>query len=108
MKSKRAFSLIMAVCLMLGSAAALPQSAVVSGTSFSASAETVGNFEYTVDTEYSTVTITKYTGSAKSVTVPETINDVKVRKIGESVFKGNTNIESVEIKANLNYLTQNH
>jgi len=107
LKSKRAFSLIMAVCLMLGSAAALPQSAVVSGTSFSASAETVGNFEYTVDTEYSTVTITKYTGSAKSVTVPETINDVKVRKIGESVFKGNTNIESVEIKANLNYLTQN-
>lgn len=109
MKSKRAFSLIMAVCLMLGSASALPQSAFVSATSLSASAETWGDFEYTVKAGYGgevLATITAYKGKSKKVTVPKKINDCTVKVIAEGVFKGNTVIESVDIQANLSYLTQ--
>lgn len=93
--------------MMFGSAAALPQSAVVRGTGIYASAETWGDFEYDVKTSSSgskTITITAYKGTSKSVTVPQKINDIDVKIIGANVFKGNTNIESVDIKANLYYL----
>ena len=109
MKSKRMLSLIMSVCVMFGSAAALPHSAFVSATSLSASAETWGDFEYTVKAGYGgemLATITAYKGKSKKLTVPKKINDCTVKVIAEGVFKGNTVIESVAIEADLYYLTQ--
>lgn len=41
--------------------------------------------------------ITKYTGSQRIVIIPDTINDITVTEIGESVFKNNTRIVMVHI-----------
>ena len=41
--------------------------------------------------------ITKYTGSQRIVIIPDTINDITVTEIGESVFKNNTRMVMVHI-----------
>lgn len=56
-------------------------------------------FEYTVYSDH--ITITKYIGTLKEVTVPDTIQDRPVTHIGASAFKTNTNITSVTISDNV-------
>lgn len=107
---KRAVCAVLAACMLCGSAALLPKDPFVDNTSITASAETWKDFEYSVSTNYSgekIITITKYSGSGKNVTVPEKIDGATVRYIKEDVFKGNTKIESVTINAPLYYLVQN-
>ncbi|MBR1530582.1 MAG: leucine-rich repeat domain-containing protein, partial [Eubacterium sp.] len=55
---------------------------------------TSGDFEYTVD-KNGNATITKYKGSATSLTIPNTIGGYTVSVIGKNVFKDFTNIKSV-------------
>ena len=49
-------------------------------------AETYGNFEYEINEDGDTVTITEYTGIDSKVTIPEIINGKKVTSIGEYAF----------------------
>lgn len=63
----------------------------------SVSALTSGNFDYDlVDGE---AVITSYNGSATNVTVPAAIDGYSVYGIGDSAFKGNTNIEKITVSA---------
>lgn len=52
-----------------------------------------GDFEYTVSNNE--VTITKYTGDAKDVTIPSTINGYPVTVIGTRLFYNNERLESL-------------
>ena len=57
--------------------------------------ETYGDFEYQIYD--SSVTITKYTGSAESVTIPSKIAGYKVTEIFEWAFSDSTKLKSVSI-----------
>ncbi len=57
------------------------------------------NFQYTV--ELGDVTITKYTGTASAVIIPEEINGSKVKNIGTSAFRDNDTLISVTIPASV-------
>ncbi|MCM1499341.1 MAG: leucine-rich repeat domain-containing protein, partial [Clostridium sp.] len=57
-------------------------------------AQTSGDYEYTVDNLQ--VTITKYTGSATSVTIPSSLGGNEVVAIGANAFQ-NTAVQSVKI-----------
>lgn len=54
-----------------------------------------GNFGYSING--STVTITQYTGSGVSVTIPEKINGKQVTVIGSAAFRSCNSLESVVI-----------
>lgn len=75
-KVKKLTSVILAVVMMLGILTIVP---------LTVSAATYGDFEYTLEDDY-TCTITKYNGSAANVTIPSTIHDYKVCKIGRGLF----------------------
>lgn len=87
MKKKRLLSMAMALCLVLGSAAALPKNAFVDSTSISASAEVSGDYEYRV-LDNGTVEITKYNGKAETLNIPSTLGGKKVTSIGMMAFAG--------------------
>ena len=61
-----------------------------------ASAETYGDFDYSV-LDDGTVKITKYIGSAEKVEIPEKINGKSVTSIGNYAFEYCENITSVTI-----------
>ena len=58
-------------------------------------ADEAADFEYTIAD--GACTITKYTGSAAEVVIPETIEGVPVTAIGDSAFKGCGSLTSVRI-----------
>ena len=77
-----------------------------------ASAQTGGSapeeWNYTLDEEAGTVTLTKYIGSADSVTVPASF-DVEGREYGtvlasQTVFRANTGLKAVTIGAGVRFL----
>ena len=86
-KVKKLTSVILAAVMMLGILTIAP---------LTVSAATYGNFEYTLENDY-TCTITKYNGHAANVTIPSTIYGNKVTKIGNSSFRENNNLMSVTI-----------
>ena len=86
-KVKKLTSVILAAVMMLGILTIAP---------LTVSAATYGNFEYTLEDDY-TCTITKYNGHAANVTIPSTIYGNKVTKIGNSSFRENNNLMSVTI-----------
>jgi hypothetical protein len=51
-----------------------------------------------------TVTITKYTGAATELVIPETINDIPVTEIGYAAFQSNKTIVSVRLPENLHVI----
>lgn len=51
------------------------------------------NFEF----DYSTGTITRYTGSEQEITIPLTINGVTITKIGSQAFYGCTSLKQITI-----------
>lgn len=94
--------LIMVVVILLSAVLALPAYAAdnkdaiigqVNGTTYM-------NFTYTVNDN--TVTITKYNGNAKSVTIPTTINGKKVVEIGKRAFNVNKKLENITISDTVN------
>ena len=111
-KSKRILSMIMAICLVFGSAGLLPQSAD-NATIMTASANepqqqgpgqeqnydgrrTEGNFDYFEDGEDNAV-ICDYHGEDNQVVVPATIGGRKVVAIGREAFSMNANLEKVTV-----------
>jgi len=58
-----------------------------------------GDFSYEYNDAMTGVIITKYSGSAASVVVPDTIDNLPIVKIGNSAFEGNTTMTSVHLPA---------
>lgn len=57
--------------------------------------QTGGDWEYRVNEETRTVTVTAYHGSEQSVTIPEMLGGYPVTAIGEGAFQGNAFLEAV-------------
>jgi hypothetical protein len=81
---KKVLSVFMSVCMLL--------SVMTMTGALCVSAETDGDFEYTV-LEGGSVSVTEYTGSATDVTITDTINGKTVTQIGEKAFFENTTLE---------------
>lgn len=73
--------------------------------STAASAETGGDFSYTVNE--GTITITGYTGSDAAVTIPAAIDGKPVTAIGEYAFAGCNALKSVELGRGLTTIGEN-
>ena len=70
------------------------------GTNLTVSAAdslTYGDYEYTIDDFYNTVTITKYKGTDTQIAVPSAINGQKVKIIGSNAFSGCSTLISITI-----------
>ena len=79
---------------MLTSAATV---AIVDFSAISASADTSGDFEYSVSNLGTAVEITGYTGSGGNVVIPYAIDDLPVISIGDYAFSGCISLTSVTI-----------
>ena len=90
--------------MLLGSAAALPQSAVVENTSVTASAygevKESGNYKYTILKD-GTAEIKKYNGKETKVTIPSKLGGIKVTSIGFRAFCECESLLSVIIPNNI-------
>ena len=93
---KKILSAVCALVLVFSSAAALPEGFAKTGSAITASAETYGDYEYTV-LDDGTVKIGAYIGSDEEVTIPSTIDGKKVTSIGEWAFSDCTSLASVTI-----------
>ncbi len=101
MKKNRKISLLctaamMALCFVF------PMQNTGTASVYTAAADdtfTYGDFE--CKEMYSSMYITAYTGTSRSVTIPNTINGKKVTGFYPNVFRGNEEIESITIPANL-------
>ena len=93
-KVKKLTSVILAAVMMLGILTIAP---------LTVSAATYGDFEYTLEDDY-TCTITKYNGSAANVTIPSEIDGYKVLSIGNYAFYNCTSMESVTVSNSIGYI----
>lgn len=67
-----------------------------------------GTYNYTINADGKTATLTKYIGSAADVTIPETIgNGYTVTKLDSNIFSNNTVITSVHVSKTIESLEQN-
>lgn len=70
--------------------------------------KTVNGFEYQINRDKKTkknyVVISKYTGSAKNITIPKSIEGIPVTEIGMSAFSGCDTLESLVIPGNVKTL----
>jgi len=85
-KAKKLTSVILAVVMMLGILTIAP---------LTVSAATYGDFEYEIND--SSVAITKYTGSAETVTIPSKIAGYRVAYIDQYAFYACANLSSIVI-----------
>lgn len=60
-----------------------------------------GDWEYAVNPDGASVSITRYTGSASSVTVPAMLGGMPVTELGEYAFENNASLSSVVLPAGL-------
>ena len=91
---KKVLSAVLALTLVFGSAAALPQGFITESSSISVSAATYGSYQYSALSD-GTVQITGYNGTEKSLVIPSTINGKTVSKIAHSAFIMSNTLESV-------------
>ena len=102
MKPKRLISLLVAVCMMI---TMLPLSAVTAfaaDTASSTGTASYGNYayDYTINTEDGTATITKFrvlVDGLYDIEIPETLGGFPVTAIGSSAFQGCTALRKVTI-----------
>ena len=101
---KRLTAVILSALMMTSAFSVLPVSAaeVESNTSAVSSDENFisGDYEYTF-LDDGTVEISKYIGSDKEITIPDTIDGKKVTSIGNYVFEHCIGLESITIPENI-------
>ncbi|MBR6336875.1 MAG: leucine-rich repeat domain-containing protein, partial [Ruminococcus sp.] len=104
---KKIISAAAAAAIVFGSAAALPQGVFDDlGTGITAKAATEytsGFWRFTKNSD-NTIYISGYTGFDSSITIPPTLEDLKVVGIANNAFEGNQNLEEVIIPANVTYI----
>ena len=99
MKKKRILSAALALCMIFGSAAALPQGVFSESAGITASAEEEGDYVYAVKDD-NTVMITKYKGSGGAITLPPKLGGKTVNEIGMNLFytiRANKTVTSIVI-----------
>lgn len=84
---KKSISIILSVLILISVFTVVP---------LTATAESSGDYEYSVRTDGS-VMITGYNGSESELVIPKTIDGKNVTIIGERAFRGNTNIVNVTL-----------
>ena len=103
-KVKRLTAVILSALMTTSAFSVLPVSAaeVESNTSAVSSDENFisGDYEYTF-LDDGTVEISKYIGSDKEITIPDTIDGKKVTSIGNYVFENCIGLESITIPENI-------
>ena len=71
-------------------------------------ADVFGDFEYVINSDSVSVTITSYTGSGESITIPEKINigevEYPVTQIGFAAFAGKSSITSVTLPNSITHI----
>ena len=97
---KKVLSAVLALTLVFGSAAALPKGVVTDTTGITASAATLGDYEYEL-LENGTVKITQYKKSTENVIIPSTLDGKAVTCIGEHAFTGNESLKSITIPSSV-------
>ena len=93
---KKILSSVLALCMVFGTAAVLPEGAVELGSEIVASAEEYGDFEYE-ELDDGTISIISYNGFDEDLTVPSSINGKRVTSIGEDAFHDCISLTSVII-----------
>lgn len=73
-------------------------------TTRTALADTFGDYEYTVNPDGISVSITGYTGSGGDITIPDNLDGKTVTKININAFRYNTTLKSVTLSNNITYL----
>ncbi len=102
-KVKRLTAVILSALMAVSAFSALPVSAAViesNNSVLSSDYLTSGDYEYTF-LDDGTVEISKYIGSDKEITIPDTIDGKKVTSIGNYVFEHCIGLESITIPENI-------
>lgn len=94
MKCKKLLSVALALCMVFGSAAFLPESTFIEYSGIRVSAETSDSFWY-IELDDGTVQITGYKGNDSTLIIPSTINGKRVSSIGNGAFSECTDLSSV-------------
>lgn len=101
---KKILSGLLALALVFGSAAVLPEGVFDDGAGIVASADVSGDYEYMI-LDNGTAEITKYKGANGVVTIPSTIGGKKVTRIGDFAFSwcstDDTDLTSVTIPSSV-------
>ena len=88
---KKLLSMTLALCLVFGTASALPQGYLGGSAAITASAAgdtfTVGDIQY-YSPDNKTAGVCRYNGSGGNVTIPKTVNGLTVTKIYDAAFYG--------------------
>ena len=79
---------------------AMMAAGLLPGTAKEAKTETAGDYQYKLNDDSQTVTITKYIGTGSNITIPETIGDYYITGIDEKAFQ-NTQITDLTIPASV-------
>ncbi len=93
---KKLLSLVVAIGLVFSTAAALPENAF-SAPVFATDEQTQETQYQYKETDDGTLTLTRYLGESKNVEIPESIDGKKVTSLGQSLFAGDENMETVMI-----------
>ena len=103
---KKVLSGLLAIAMVFGSAATLPEGVFETSSTITASAEISGNYEYDV-LEDDTVGLLNYNGDETEITIPSELDGKKVSAIFGNVFKDCTSLKSVTIPDTVNYIGGN-
>ena len=107
MKMKRVLSMALALCMVFGSAAALPEGTFITqSTSITATAESVEqteeDFTYQLSSDGKFALVTGFNKPSETTcTIPETLGGVPVEVIAQEAFKDKTNLQSVTFPSKL-------
>ncbi|MBR1752425.1 MAG: leucine-rich repeat domain-containing protein [Ruminococcus sp.] len=95
---KQVISSLLALSLVFGTAAVLPQGAVSSDSVLSAAAKTykADGYEYEL-LDDGTVYLKKYTGGQFTVNIPSSIDGKTVTRLGNLLFNGNKNVKEITV-----------
>lgn len=93
---KKILAGLLAVALVCGSAAVLPETEIGDSGVVSVSAETYGDFNYTI-LDDGTIEIWRYSGNDTEITIPCEINGTKVTSIGDWTFSGCISLTSISV-----------
>ena len=96
---KKLLSLILSICMVISYATLLPQGILNNSTNISASALSNGDYEY-VELDDGTVAISGYSGSAKTLSLPQKLGGKTVTAISEEAFKSKP-IKSVTLSSSI-------
>lgn len=102
---KKVLSGLLAIAMLFGSAAALPQGVFDTSASITASAETSGDYSYQ-ELDDGTVEITKYSGNYTIINIPSTLGGKQVTSIGSDAFSDRAYLEKIIIPSSVTNIAE--